>query len=431
MAKEVCFDRGRASLTDRYNILIYCPAESSEVVGVVSDRFRHSFVDGGSECVEQAGGGEFQALLIDLLSSPDATLDEYKTLLEQSAVKALPVIVLFPGAVLSHKLRAFELGCDDVLDQHADGEEVCARITKSIYNRIANEQLKNRLQAANAEASTALADKNDVQACLQFLLAANQCDNLDQLGQAFFAAAERLGASCSLQMRSIYGTKNMEANGMAKELESQLLEQLSDAGECVDFGKRTLLNGERAGVLVRNMPVGDSARCEQLKENFQALLEGLDARVRTLDMADKLHDGKRLLSDLTQGMDWLTAQLDSNYQSMVKEMVNVVEELSQTMQLRIPGLGLNEEQERFFDAVLGRCMADTHRIVGRGLNIDELCIDLWEGMDRALMDIEYVGNIAGVHGHGAGTTDNTGNVCARLRSNLSLSAPSPKRAERR
>ncbi|HMW72436.1 MAG TPA: DNA-binding response regulator, partial [Cellvibrionaceae bacterium] len=216
----------------------------------------------------------------------DSTLDlpycqEIATFLSP---KGLPLLVLTNGVGPEEKLKAFEVGCDDLIDINlATVDEINARITKSIFHRIANEQLQKRLEMATETARNAMVDNSDLGANIQFLLAVNDCDNLDQVGQQFFSTIERYGLRCSLQMRSTLGIKDMEAHGMAKDLESQLLFQLKDSSRYIDFGSRTIVNYGRVSLLIKNMPVDDPEKYGAIKDNTFSLLQGLNARILALE----------------------------------------------------------------------------------------------------------------------------------------------------
>ena len=66
----------------------------------------------------------------------------------------------------------------------------------------------------------------------------------------------------------------MEANGMAKDLEAHLLDELKDVGRYYDFGKRSVMNYENVSLLVKNMPIEDERRYGAIKDNIFSLLQG-------------------------------------------------------------------------------------------------------------------------------------------------------------
>ena len=116
------------------------------------------------------------------------------------------------------------------------------RLNKAVFNKIANDQLQSQVKMANEAAFSAMADNSKLGINVHFLLDSFSCTNLDELGQQLFQALNNYGLKCSLQMRGRYETKNMEQNGMAKDLEAQLLSELKDSGRYYDFGKRSVMN---------------------------------------------------------------------------------------------------------------------------------------------------------------------------------------------
>ena len=105
-----------------------------------------------------------------------------------------------------------------------------------------------------------MSDTSDLGVNIQFLIDANQCNNLDELGMSLLQSVSNYGIKASLQLRSEFGIKNMEHNGMAKDLESALLWELRDDGRYVDFGKRSVMNYEQVSLLVKNMPLDDEKK---------------------------------------------------------------------------------------------------------------------------------------------------------------------------
>ncbi len=343
------------------------------------------------ETLSCANEAIYKALIVDLNGQTPLNLDVCKQLTESGTeVAALPLVVLSPSLALNDKLRAFDVGCDDYIEPGICAEEITARINKAIFHRIASKQLKDRLELANATAYSVMSDNSDLGANIQFLLEINHCDNIDQLGQLFFRLMGRYGLSVSLQMRSLYGVKNMEANGMAKDLESQLLWQMKDSGRYVDFGRRTLMNYGRCSLLVRNMPVDDEVRYGAIKDNTFALIQGVDARIKSLDQYLKLQEEKMALHKLSHGVKSVMTQIDQSYQSVMREIVLTVEDMSDAIQRRIPVLALSEEQESFFESVVDACVLKTNCVFNDGLKVDESFYQLSLTMEKALKDVEFL-----------------------------------------
>ncbi len=92
---------------------------------------------------------DYKSLIIDFSAvvEPDFSL-LCNTLLKHDSLVKVPIILLCSNDSLPLKLKAYELGCDDYIGPDVDCDEMCARIHKSIFNQIANEQLKSRLEEA-------------------------------------------------------------------------------------------------------------------------------------------------------------------------------------------------------------------------------------------------------------------------------------------
>lgn len=325
-----------------------------------------------------------KAIVIDFSCQEKPDFSIIEQLLDGLQSEHFPIIVASETGELQYKLKAYELGCDDYIENTIATEEVTARVNKAIYSYIASEQLKSRLQLANDTTYTVMSDASDLGSNIQFLLNVNHCDNLDQLGQLFFTMIERYGLSCSLQMRSLYEIKNMDASGLAPELESQLLERLKGAGRYIDFGCRSVVNYGQVSLLVRNMPVDDEKKYGVLKDNTFSLVQGINARLKAIDGQTKLLEEKKSLHQLSCDVQMVMGEIENAYQAVMKDIVNIVEDMAESIMHRIPTLALSEEQESFFENVASQCVADTNRVFNAGLKVDESFQRLSDSLQAAL-----------------------------------------------
>jgi CheY-like chemotaxis protein len=376
-------------------ILLLSLCDQTPALDLITKRFEVTCVASLADALVLAGELEYKLLLCDLTSRipPDFSCLQQLNDFSREQENFPPVVVLSSSRELRDSLQAFELGVADYIGPEISMEEVCARLNRTIYHQIASEQLKDRLQEANATAYSVMSDNSDLGSNIQFLLGVNRCDNLDQLGQMFFTTVEHYRLSCSLQMRSLYQTKNMEANGMAKDLESELLSQMRDAGRYIDFGRRTIVNYGQASLLIRNMPSPNDARYGAIKDNTFALIQGIDARIKALDEHAKLLEEKQALEKLSQDVKLVMAQIDDSYQGVMRHIVDTVEEMAESIQRRIPTLALSEEQEYFFEDVAANAVSETNKIFNQGLHVDECFQRLSETMDRALVSLSHIDEI--------------------------------------
>lgn len=352
-------------------VLLFHPFQLSDLAAQVDKHFNSDKVANEEDFLAALKAESYKVIVLDLIGQ-DLDLNFCAQLLDTSETKDIPLVLLTQSQSLQDKLKALEIGCDDFIESTVSGDEACARITRAIFHRIATEQIASRLEMATQAARSAMVDNSDLGANLQFLLSVHDCDNLDQLGQQFFSTIERYGLKCSLQMRSVMGDKNMEAHGMAKDLETQLLAQMAESGRYIDFGKRTICNYDRVSLLIKNMPVDEPEEYVATKDNTFCLVQGLNARIHALETQYRVQMEKEALTKLSQDVKNVMHSLKGSYQEVMRAIVNQVENTSNVIHDRIPSLALPDYDEAFLEDSLIECLEETSRIFNEGLVVDEV-----------------------------------------------------------
>lgn len=324
-------------------------------------------------------------VLIDFSCFPAyVALNIIRELRGQSSVsESISIVALADDSMLEHRMAAFDAGCDDYLTW-SDISELPMRMDRLLMNRIANQQLRLQLQQAQEMAYIAMSDTSDLGVNIQFLLDVNQCDSLDEIGMRLFQALKRYGISCSLQMRGKDQVKNMEENGMAKELESAMLMECRDSGRYVDFGQRSIMNYECVSLLVKNMPVDDPKKYGAIKDNVFSLLQGVDARVKAVDLQNQLRKETELVSQLAARMRTLVSSVDDDYQRVMRDIASVVDTMKDGVERSLHFLGMDEFQERAVLEIMERGVEETSRIFAEGIRTDESLRQFLDKIDRAL-----------------------------------------------
>ncbi len=371
-----------------HKVLVFAPLELSEHGVKIVEKFDAKQITGDDDLISTLRTDNYKVIVLDLSVAQDLDLDYCEKWLDKPEVKNTPVVLLTRSQSVQDKLKALEIGFDDFVENTVTSDEACVRVTKSIFHRIATEQIANRLELANQAARSAMVDNSDLGANLQFLLSVHDCDNLDELGQQFFATVERYGLKCSLQMRSVMGDKNMEAHGMAKDLEAHLLTQMTESGRYVDFGKRTICNYDKVSLLIKNMPVDEPEKYGMTKDNTFCLVQGLNARIHALEDKYRIQEERDALTKLSEDVNSVMHSLNESYQEVMRDIVNQVELTSNIIQDRIPSLALTEHDESFLESHLISCVKETNRIFNEGLVVDEVFEKLEAAVAKTLQTVK-------------------------------------------
>jgi len=350
-----------------YRAVVLGHNQDKRLEQLLGEKYLLLMTDSISAAAETAYSRDAKLILLDATAlGYEQTLQACKALKDAGDI---PVILLAEEDSLDNKMQAYEAGCDDFLSSD-DMVELNARLDRVLFNKVANDQLKKQLQQAHEMAFIAMSDTSDLGVNVQFLLDVNYCNNLDEIGMRLFQSLRSYALNCSLQMRSNTGVKNMEANGMAKEMESTLLAACAEQGRYVDFGKRSIMNYGRVSLLVKNMPLDDDKKYGAIKDNVFSLLQGCDSRIEALDNLQSLALEGELVRRLTDQLKNMMDSVDHRYQEVMRKIADVVENMADGVDSSILYLGMDEQQEAALQKIIESGIEETNRIFADGIRVD-------------------------------------------------------------
>ncbi|WP_276679172.1 response regulator [Thalassolituus oleivorans] len=365
-----------------YKVLVMGDANNDSLVGLLGKQYELEHVESVDDCIRQVLADDVKLVLLNIVDNLQPVwLNVCRQLKDTPSVTDTPIVILARDSELDSKMAYYDAGCDDYVNSESMSE-LQARLMRVIFNKVANDQLKQQLQQANEMAFIAMSDTSDLGVNVQFLLDVNTCDNLDELGMRVFKSLQSYGINCSLQIRGRHTVKNMEANGMAKEMESVLLQECKDKGRYVDFGRRSIMNYGSVSLLVKNMPMNDDKKYGAIKDNVFSLLQGADARVKALDNLESLAMESLLVKRMAGQMRDLMKHVDSSYKGVMKDIADVVETMADGVESSIQFLGMDERQELALQKIMETGIVDTNRIFNQGMRMDEGLREFLEQVDN-------------------------------------------------
>ncbi len=367
-----------------YSALILASHSLEQVETALNGGYQVEYCDAAEAALQHRELAQVRMILIDIASfGAVGSVEACKHIKEAEQGADIPVVLMGAGASLDSRMDAYEAGCDDYVTD-TDMQELRARVDRVMFNKVASDQLKVQLKQANEMAFIAMSDTSDLGVNIQFLLDVNNCDNLDELGMRLFQALKNYGLNCSLQMRGRYAVKNMEANGMAKELESALLMECRDQGRYVDFGKRSIMNYGKVSLLVKNMPMNDSKKYGAIKDNVFSLLQGAHARIEALDNIYTMQLESKVVMQLAESMRGLMRTVDDSYQHVMQDIAGVVETMAAGVEHTVQFLGMDEYQEKSIQEIMETGISETTRVFNQGVRIDNGLTQLLEKIDSVM-----------------------------------------------
>ncbi|MCJ8313066.1 MAG: hypothetical protein HRU38_13040 [Saccharospirillaceae bacterium] len=295
-----------------------------------------------------------------------------------------PTVLFIPEITPDERITAYQGGVDDLPEQGIAVKEIIARCFRLIFDQIANKQLRSQVQHANQMAHMAMANTSDLGVNIQFLLQCNQCKDLNELSVCIFNSLKNYDIHCSLQIRGKYEEKNVEENGMAREMESKLLTQMKDNGRYYDFGQRSIMNYENVSLLVKNMPIDNEEKYGMLKDNVFSLLQGLSARVIALDNEMALELEMETIMMLTKRMQKVMKQNEESSMATMKQCIENLEDVALKMEEILPFLGITLPQEEEIETMLTVAIDTNQKIFSHALESDDTFSEMLTNINAVL-----------------------------------------------
>lgn len=351
----------------KYGIIVYNSGRISSVLRSLQLDFKVTYCQSVDSLLEHASLKHDDLVLIDVLDSVSLQYDilELIKTKHKESFAGLSVVLLIDQISLEKRLKVCELGADDCITNLIAHDDLVARIQSTIFHVIADKQLKNKFDFASEISMAAMTKTDDLSITMRFFKDSFQCGNLDQLGQLLFKVLNYYGLKCSLQMRSKFYVKNMEANGMERAMESKLLCGLKDYGSVYEFGRRAVINEGCVSLLIKNMP-------EELQENKSiiyytviTLLKGVSARLQLLDRKIAALGEHDIRSDLGGGCASQRGEVDDRYRNVANEVSAFLDKLFKTNISAEQELFLSEHQESVLFGLLKKGRNNVMRVIER------------------------------------------------------------------
>ncbi len=307
----------------------------------------------------------------------------------------MPIMFLSSKSGVRERMLGYELGCDDYMVKPFETEELFAKLKVLSKYRASYQTLEERFQQASQTALTAMIGNSELGLAIQYVETSYTALNYDDLAHRFLRVMASFDLSCVLLFLSAEGQMFYSSSGDPKPMETQLMLQLHSQGaRFFDFGVRTQVNLGRVSLLVKNMPLNDRDRYGRLKDLLPSIMGTTDARIKAMDTERALVQQTRDLSRSFTIVQETLTELGESFRANQMEVNKVFEALWRDVDIRLPGLGLEDDQEAFLLGRIDRAMSEAHDVfeVGEELretfsNVNRLMSHLAERQQQISEDV--------------------------------------------
>ncbi len=290
---------------------------------LLEDRYRLALATNGFDCLEIARTQTPDLILLDVNMPGIDGLETCAQIRDNSETAGIPVIFVSALATESELMAGYEAGGDDY-------------ITKPFSEEILQRKIEIVLEAESKKQKLQDITENVVQVLIANQGGVSELDIVVNFLQGCFKQTEFQGLSkvvfnClgyfELDSSLLFLVEPKPlfwfSDDIKRPMEEHILLSLNNQDRVVRFGRRLAINSQTATILVRNMP-GDIERATRLTEYLSILIEGLDAKIKSMAVLAQLDSH---LSGVRQTSDKLMMQLktarteDKKHKSKVARMV--------------------------------------------------------------------------------------------------------------
>lgn len=328
-------------------------------------------VESGQDCLDSIVKRKPDVILLDVSMPKMNGLEVCKKIRADNDNNDIPIIFVSALASAKEKLAGYEVGGDDYVTKPFNPDELKAKVEVAVKQSKAKADLKESSDYAMKTAMTAMSSSAEQGLIVRFLQESFICNGFEELTKKAFECIAEYGVNASIVIENkkqeieIYKDDNIK-----RPLEEDAIQQLRSKGRIYTLGNKMIINGERASLLIRDLPEDDE-KIGRLRDHLAVLLDGIDARLVAIELEQELISKQVVLGKAIEATQNEIIAIDDIYRS---QQVGVVQELSniaQNLDKEFMTLGLTDEQEQSLIEVVAKAEKNTEILYQKGVELDE------------------------------------------------------------
>ena len=291
---------------------------------------------------------------------------------EHSEFKDVPLMLVTSAEDLTHMTQAYEAGADECIAHPIQEAELKAKAVSILKNSKLRKSLHEKAERAKETALAALKDSSDMGDMNRFLQESFEARSFEELVKLMFKVIERNGLTACIQLYADGEVLDFSHDGIINPIEAELLEKLYQGNQRIVARDRIcMFRGYSCCLLVRNLPIENEIQYGRLKDTLIILLDGMDARLRSLTLELKMVSH--------QNLAWTSiTDIEGQFKVHEKNTIQIMDDLMQDMNSAMQVLDLTEQQEEYFLNLVDQSMERLVSLYSSGIMIDQGLLKLRE-----------------------------------------------------
>jgi CheY-like chemotaxis protein len=354
--------------------------DSDEDVSIVESQLK------GEYLVSVANSGEGALNILASGPSPDVilmdvempALDGYETcrlLKNTPETSEIDVIFISAHDTTEQKLYGYEAGGNDYLTKPVDPAVLRQKVRLAIEDKTSRAVMETEKFEAMQTAMTAISSAGEQGVVVDFMRRSFTVENVEALARLIVEATANFGLESSVQLRTARGPVNAGSTEPMPPLEVELLTRVKDTGRLSERGSRLIANFGPVTQLIKNMPE-DEDRRGRLRDHIALLLEGAEARLKSLEMQQRI---SMLVIESNKALHEIEIMQKQQKETAMQIMDGVMAQLEKSFL----SYGLMEEQEEKLLEIVRGGVDKSLDNFEQGLMIDEKLREIVHLLERS------------------------------------------------
>lgn len=301
----------------------------------------------GPECLAMVEGYMPQVILLDV-SMPQ--MNGYEVC---KALKANPntahIIVMFVSArgTVEERMEGYSVGAEDYIVKPFGHDELKSKLKNLNQVLIEKQSLEKQVEDATSTAFNAMANSSEMGQIVNYIENIGFINNPQDLGKALIDCLQTFDLQSNVEFRHGDTIEHFALRGVCSPIVIELFDMLKNKGRLHEFSHRLLVNYEMISLLILNMPDHDPDKHGRIRDHVCFIVSVTEQQLRAIMTKQMLESQQQKLNDVASTVHskfhGLIGLLNENRESNEK----VFKQLQEDLEVRIPTMGLDEDQEVF------------------------------------------------------------------------------------
>ena len=264
-------------------------------------------------------------------------------------------------------------------------EELLDKLAVNIRKYETTVDACQQAQEALNTAMTAMRNGSEIGEVNKFFEKIHDCDSFATLGEEFLESLRQFGLDGIVLINNKVDPLILGSVSEPSPLEMDLLTAAINSKRITDHGKRSIFNFQSAILLIKNMPVDDEEKYGRYKDHLCSLLNGLDARNRSLSAELTLRGRHEdtILKALAETNDIMDDVMEQ-FKKHDERTRQIIDNMMSDMNVAFSYLNLSDEDEEYLIQLLDRGMSQLVSLYTNSIDLDRKFEHIVTSLDNIL-----------------------------------------------